>query len=173
MGRSKNNSRMPRDNPVAKMNRRDTKRREAIENRVATNRLQKQINKKSGSKTVVVHENAISDTRGQNRPSVTPEMVADFRIKAIVDKLSAMLPSARKLRNAAFVQSMGAKSGGVFALQALHAPPLQRLQQQKKMSGTVPWLQNNDSGISLNDELHKFCEYVQVLLIILHCVLCC
>jgi hypothetical protein len=161
------------------------KRRESIENRVATHKLQKQINKKTGNHNIMVNapgklsELDAPEREGEReRPQtcITPEMVADFRIKGTVDRLASLLPSARKLRNAAFVQSMGAKAGGAFGLEDLHTHTHTHThthrspqgQQQQARSGDAPWLHGAGAAapasapLSLSEELHCFCAYVQV-----------
>lgn len=142
--------------PAAKASRRQMKRRETIENRVATNKLQKQINNQANKNGISGHIVVSGDPLRQKEPTrVTPGMVADFRLKSTIDRIVGMLPTSKALRTANFVQSMNAKANSAFGLGPQDCRPMSTFD-------TLPWLKNASLPVSLNEELHFFCDYVQV-----------
>ena len=129
------------------------KRREAIEKRVATNKLQKQMEGRQPGSTT-------KKAQGDG-PAVTPEMVADYRTKGCIDRINSLLPSAKKLRNATFFQA-SSSTLGTFGLESQS----HNRYRSPASPGLPPWLKSAQSApVSLNEELHLFCEYVQVLIV--------
>lgn len=128
------------------------KRREAIEKRVATNKLQKVLEGRQPGGT--------AKTAPGEGPTVTPEMVSDYRTKGCIDRINSLLPSAKKLRNATFVQAASSPQGA-FGLESQS----HNRYRSPSSPGLPPWLKSARLlPVGLNEELQLFCQYVQVLL---------
>ena len=82
--------------------------------------------------------------------NITPGMVSDYDLVRQIDQLRAQLPTHKQLKQTFY---------------ALNAPPRQTPRRDHQKHGNTAlskWL-HNERCSSLNDELHRFAEYVQVL----------
>lgn len=148
----------PSMRPAAKVSRRNMKRREAIDNRVAKNKLQKQLNNKNFSQVVNISRS--ERTTEGDRADVTPEMVDNFRSRQTIDRINALLPSAKKLRNAIYANSALVSSGKGNSVMKYNAN--QAFPRHLKLEDVAPWLLTAAGPTSLDEELNCFCDYVQV-----------
>jgi hypothetical protein len=193
MARTKNRNRPPPgEERVAKVNRKQTKRKNITNENVENKQLQQKINNRPGphKRNIIVPGNILYGEQAKQQKAEQQQQQQQkqgfkqgfkqgykqgqqgFRqgpkqggeAKATyTDRLAALLPSARKLRNAAFVQSMGvgAKAGGAFGLEDGKGP------NKPLYANPCPWIKGtaaaaDDAAPTLTEELHKFCEYVQV-----------
>ena len=144
MSRTKN--KRPGGNDAQKRSRRQIKRQESFLNRTVINKLKKkQILVNNGHGNTTIEEGNQSEVK-----HITSQMVRDYRIQSSADRIRAMLPSLKRLRDPSAM--------------AKKCFPDNRLSHIS--TGRTPWLTGGQNTIDLNEELHLFQEYVKVNLVI-------